>query len=29
MSFQRELITETGGFRIGYSCDDTELSAFV
>jgi GT2 family glycosyltransferase len=25
MSFRRELVVETGGFRIGYSCDDTEL----
>ncbi len=25
MSFRRELVAEIGGFRIGYSCDDTEL----
>jgi glycosyltransferase involved in cell wall biosynthesis len=25
MSFRRELVTTVGGFRIGYSCDDTEL----
>jgi glucosyl-dolichyl phosphate glucuronosyltransferase len=25
MSFRRELVVEIGGFRIGYSCDDTEL----
>lgn len=25
MSFRRDLILEIGGFRIGYSCDDTEL----
>jgi glycosyltransferase involved in cell wall biosynthesis len=25
MSFRRKLVTEAGGFRIGYSCDDTEL----
>lgn len=25
MSFRRELVVATGGFRIGYSCDDTEL----
>jgi glucosyl-dolichyl phosphate glucuronosyltransferase len=25
MSFRRELVTKMGGFRIGYSCDDTEL----
>jgi glycosyltransferase involved in cell wall biosynthesis len=25
MSFRRELVVAAGGFRIGYSCDDTEL----
>jgi len=25
MSFRRDLVSEIGGFRIGYSCDDTEL----
>ena len=25
MSFRRELVTGIGGFRIGYSCDNTEL----
>lgn len=25
MSFRRDLVTTIGGFRIGYSCDDTEL----
>lgn len=25
MSFRRELVMQLGGFRIGYSCDDTEL----
>lgn len=25
MSFRRELVVRGGGFRIGYSCDDTEL----
>jgi len=25
MSFRRDLVVEIGGFRIGYSCDDTEL----
>ena len=25
MSFRRELVAAVGGFRIGYSCDDTEL----
>jgi len=25
MSFRRELVLAVGGFRIGYSCDDTEL----
>lgn len=25
MSFRRDLLVEIGGFRIGYSCDDTEL----
>ena len=25
MSFRRDLVTAIGGFRIGYSCDDTEL----
>ncbi len=25
MSFRRELVVAAGGFRIGYSCDDTKL----
>jgi glycosyltransferase involved in cell wall biosynthesis len=25
MSFRRDILVATGGFRIGYSCDDTEL----
>jgi len=25
MSFRRDLVVRSGGFRIGYSCDDTEL----